>query len=219
MSSDSNLPASLTSITGDTFSDAQIDALYDIVVAGPKQQNPTMREVVFRDHFLPVLTGVVENPELLRIYMQGVAGFNVGLNVVDDAGNFLFEVPPLYSSDHIKVLPESDDTPTFGTILEHVQLMRHRSAIQSKELFKTGLMRRILASHRKGYLPTANEKKWIAIFKRYGYEITSTTLTKEEFDAITNTDSLGGNSLIYQSDNASEKPAKPANDFEIVGEF
>lgn len=216
MSDSPKPPVSLTSITGTTFTNAQLDAMYDLVVSGPKAQNPTMRESTFRDYFLPVLAGAVDDPERLRIYIQGAAGFNVGLNIVDDAGNFMYEVPPVFGSDHIKPLPEDENTPTYNTILEHVQLMRFRSPSRSEEMLRQGLTARMVHSHKKGYLPTANEKKWIAIFAHYGYDVKSTILSKEEYYA---TIKSGTANPGTNDGSGNTQPSKPDDDIEIIGEY
>lgn len=175
-------------MTGNTFSDQQLETIFDTVVTGPKAHNPTMSENTFKNYFLPVLAGTVVDPERLRLYIQGGGGPNVGVNIIDEQGVFLFEVPPFISTEHIKALPEDRNAKTFTDIVDHVELMRHRSAIQAQALFRNAIHDRVIKAHIKGYRPTANELRWIEIFKKYGYEVKQPEiLSKENRDKLTAT--------------------------------
>jgi hypothetical protein len=204
----------LTITTGNTFSDGQIDELFNQIVEGPKQQNPQMSEATFSSYFLPVLAGVVNDPERLRIYMQGCAGLNVGVDVVDSGNNFLFTVPPIFGTSHIKPMPQDDDAPAFKTIVENVQMLKHRSPSQAEHTLTVGLYQRMIKGTVKNFKPTADEAKWIEIFKRYGYDVSLPVvfLSKENRDS-TNKDP--------QHEPPAGAGSAPANSesFELDGEF
>lgn len=199
---------------GLTFTDEQIDMIHASVTEGPKDHYPTMTEATFRDYFLPVLAGVVVDPDRLQIYLQGTGSFaaNVGVNIIDDQGQFLFEVPPFLSTDHVKPLPDSPDAMTFGDISKNVSLMQHRSPMQAIGMMNVAFHRRLLSGHIKHYEPTAAERKWVEIFKRYGYEVKEPWRLSEENQAI-----------LHQP--VSTAPAQAAtstpdsDDVELSGEF
>lgn len=185
---DKHDPASLQigAITGNTFTSNQIDKIFDVVVNGPKDQNRSMTEETFKSYFLPVLAGAIEDLEVLRLYTRGAGGPNVGVNITDALGNFLYEVPPLLSTQHIKAMPDDINAVTFSTIIENVEMMRRRSPAQADGMFKNGIYQRLLKSHDKTYKPTVNEARWVEIFKKYGYEVKRPELlSKENHDQAT----------------------------------
>lgn len=202
----------LGGLTEDTLTGTQLDTILDMVTNGRKDQNPNMSESLFRDYFLPVLAGVREDAEALRIYTQGVAGPNIGVNILDSLGNFMYEVPPLFSTDHIKALPDKKDAPTFGLILQNVELMRHRSPRQSQEMLRVGLYQRVVKAHVKNYKHTANEARWLEIFKRYGYDVTPTAILADENHGNTTSPNTG----TVQSNNAAPASGEP---IEFIGEY
>lgn len=72
-----------------------------------KEENPKLPEPVFKEHFLPFLTGqkpISEQPTVLKDWVD-VAKSPMGeVDVVNEKGDTLFTVPPIYDSGVIDVV-------------------------------------------------------------------------------------------------------------------
>lgn len=199
--------AKLGTVVPGNITDEQLDVLYNHVLEARKSINPTMTEDTFVNYFLPVLAGKVDDPERMRQYIMGSGTFspNVGVNVVNNKGKFLFEVPPYFTTDHIKPLPDDVNAITFTEIVNNVSMLHHRSPVQAQALLQSATLQRLAIAHVRTFQKTEDEQAWLEIFKRYGYAVTQPEVVSEKNKSIvdpatgTMPDSTGSNDDVQLS--------------------
>ena len=165
MNSDRNDRGGLTKSAIDDLHFQMINSAHD------KATMSRMREEIFVNVFLPVLSGQVFNPEISAAFINGCGGLGRSAIIVDNDGTELFVVPPLVNTDHIKPLPDDVNAVTMGTIVSLANMLRVSTPHVADNSLKTEMANRINKSVVKGNSP--HFKEWEAIFNRYGIRTVS----------------------------------------------
>lgn len=152
-----------------TALDRNVDEMYKVLVTDAKANVAVLPEAHFRDWFLPQFACRVPMAADAIPKWISVAGWpGAEVAIIDEAGQELFRVPPLFPTDHIKRI-RPDGVLDFSSIGKLMELQARKSPAQAAENMKRSMLARYKASHEPGKELTENEKKWLHIFERYGY--------------------------------------------------
>lgn len=186
----SKLPVSLGE---EGLTEQHLDSILEILQKGREEDYAKIPENLFSNYFLKALAGLEDSPEKIELFYRGAGGYNQPVNVVDTQGNILFQVPALASTSQINPLPENDTAPTFTSIMNAAELLKHRSPLQAKEYMKGFLYKRLVDAHKKGHKSSSLEEQWKKIFERYGiYDQVMQTLDQPITQESQNTPSTNG---------------------------
>ena len=148
------------------------DAMFDAIVKEPASGQGRLPEHLFLKYFLPVFANQRPAPEDFISTWVSIAGQPAGeVQIVDNANNVLFTVPPLMDTHHIKRL-RPDGSMDFSSIGQMLALHAQSNPKLAEANYQQNLIKRYKESHSPTSVTSENQKRWQEIFVRYGIEQT-----------------------------------------------
>lgn len=151
---------------------------------------PRMDEVMFREVFLPFFAND-ENPKYqvnLNKYLEFTTSPFKELDIVDNHGNVLFTVPPLYDGESIRILDptgEKENKTRLLNVMSNANLLRNRSEAEAEKYVQANMVGRLAKVESK--LKLFNYAlRWNTIYSYYGREEPFPTITQEFIDNFVN---------------------------------
>ncbi len=157
-----------------------VDSIFNSIVVEPTQNANRLPEHIFRDYFLPAFAGKVPLGKHYEEWISIAGAPTAEVAIVDAGGvNVLFNVPALMNTDHIKRTRPEGALP-FASIVAMAEAFRTKSPAASQNMMTAQGMDRYKASHDRNHDYTPLEKRWLAIFERYGYVAQDTQATPSQ---------------------------------------
>lgn len=167
-------------------------SIFDALVTEPKNEVNMLPETIFVSVFLPFFAGELTPEQSKRrtaewISIAGAPTAEVG--IMDDEGELLYKVPPLFDTSSIDVTKQSGIS--FSEMFEQHALYRNYMPVVG-----TNYIMNALADKQKNYvgqspIAEATIKAWHDIFARYD------KLPKSESKTSTDSSNDGDDGLVY----------------------
>lgn len=143
------------------------DAFQSLVVETVDRQK--MPEPIFKEHFLPFLSGqkdLGDNPNIVKEWVDAAKSPVAEVDVVDETGQVIFTVPPLYDTDVIdsvkRKLGES-----FSAIYTQYTLHSNNLPVMGERFLAETFDKKIPSMMKKSENVEAANQRWTDIFNRY----------------------------------------------------
>lgn len=151
-----------------TYKERELNEVHQMLLNGVHEQNSVMQESMFVQVFLPVLAGDVIDQRLMQEFVLGSGGLGKHVDIVNERGELLFRVPPLYSTDHIKPVVTARNAPTMTSIVSMSAMLQHITATKSQNYLRTAMNARLKSGDWRANINRSGSA-WEEIFTRYGY--------------------------------------------------
>lgn len=127
-----------------------------------------MQEALFKDAFLPLFANEkVADPRItMGFYVDMIGNAFRSVDVIDEAGNLVFTVPPVFNRETLRTAMAGGRT-SFREILANHRLMAFNSPAAAEGYMVEAVSKKALLQYdtEEGRKEAA---QWNAIFKRYG---------------------------------------------------
>jgi hypothetical protein len=147
---------------------ADIKEIYGRFLKGTQAARVRFPEELFKQTYLLFFSGQPNCPtNLTPALWAGIAGSPYAeVDVVDEAGEFLYTVPPLFDRSVLKV---AENTRLPGLLNEFIQAENYMKITPA---LGKGYMAKVLKTYadnaQPGGAPMKHKATWLAIFARYG---------------------------------------------------
>lgn len=146
-----------------------IDLNYKLLVEDPAKELNQLPENIFVNYFLPFFCGersFNDNPELLATWI-GIAGNPTKeVQIIDQSGKTLFNVPSVVDTSFIDVNNERRGQPFFS-IIANYELHKNQLPVVGENYLKNTMEQRYDTLTKDSSTHAVNEKRWTDIFVRY----------------------------------------------------
>ena len=143
---------------------------FNALVEAPSKEISPLPEAIFVHMFLPFFAGekkLSDDPSILGKWISVSGSPTKEVQIIDSDMNPLFIVPALADTSIIDVVNENDGQPFFNIIMNY-ELHKNQLPIVGTNYLNRTINDRFESLTKKSTAYVENEKKWIAIFVRYG---------------------------------------------------
>lgn len=157
---------------------------------------PRLPEDQFVGFFLPYFAGEIplnDGKNAQAHWISIAKSPSSEVSVVDNAGNELFRVPPLFDTTIINPSRPLDRTRGFGTIVQLAAQYGSQIPVRGERYLMQGLVEKQQEIRAKSEVHDAYRQRWLEIFKRYGKLRAADAGTA----AKTNSDEIGDDDLQF----------------------
>ena len=141
--------------------------IQDAMFQGPRQVYP---EVKFKQYFAPFFLGVFELPpqyNLLNLWVSEVGSYHVEVDIIDNNGNVLFTVPPVFNTNGININSNATSPIRFNGLEVEYKAEAMNNPEGAIVQYYNGISHK-LGSLFNGYSPDPGHiDKWLKIFAFY----------------------------------------------------
>lgn len=145
---------------------ASLEVSYNALVASLEDTVNRLPEYVFTSRFLPFFSGqqpLTSYPTLFTDWVAIAGAPNREVAIVDEENNELFRVPPLLSTDVIRLNSNND----FNEIFEQYELRNNQLPVVGQRFLAEAMTIKSKQMVTSNPNLTSREKSWLDIFTRY----------------------------------------------------
>jgi hypothetical protein len=147
---------------------SSVDLAHAALAGIPRPQIP---EEVFTVLFLPYFSGQVvpEGRNVMAEWISAAGSAMADVDVVDTDGNVVFTVPPIFSTDMLKLTRERP-RGDFAEIVTETQMISHQSGVKATVYADQAInakVRENVDQAKASQIRSTTEQRWGQIFDRY----------------------------------------------------
>ena len=160
--------ARLTEQNKQAIKQVTVDTFQALVVE-PSKQHAVLPEPIFREAFLPYFSGqksINDNKEIVSQWVQVAGAPGAEVDVIDQSGEKLFTVPPVFDSSIIETLKRKLGE-SINDIYTLYNLHNNNSPVIGEKVLADAFENRMNTMFKPSDTLTNNQKRWDIIFDRY----------------------------------------------------
>lgn len=171
------------------------DSIFNALVVEPKRSVAVLPEEQFKNYFYPYFSGeakLEDNPEVLPSWVSIAGSPMAEVNIIDNGGNVLFSVPPVFDSSIIENVKRNLGE-SFSDIYAQYKMHSNNLPIVGDKFLADALSNKLPKVLKASGNLTGNQQRWNEIFHRYGKESTASPVT-----VLPGNQMAGGDDVEYE---------------------
>lgn len=150
-----------------------INDVFQNLVVGAKADTAKLPESIFVEQFLPFFSGEQNVKDRKEFFSEwiGVAGSPMGeVNVINEEGNVLFSVPPMFDSSVIETAKRNLGE-SFSDIYSQYKMHSNNLPVVGEKFLADAFEKKIGTTVKKSDVVSSNQERWNNILTRYGRKV------------------------------------------------